>query len=232
MASTITLGTGEGKDMTIRVILAEDHQMFRQAMQLALAAHKDIEIVGEANNGREAVDLVVSLIPDVVVMDISMAQLNGIDATREIRAKVAPSKVIVLSQHTDEQQVIQALRAGARGYVVKNAALDELVLAIQAVQSGSPYLSPAILPPVLNGYLAWTEQQGDSYPMDRLTPRERQVWQLVAEGRINQEIAEELELGVRTIETHRAKLMNKLDAHNVAELVRLAVRHGVVGGGQ
>ena len=218
--------------MTIRVILAEDHQMFRQAMQLALASHKDIEIVGEATNGREALDLVISLIPDVVVMDVGMAHMNGIDATREIQTKAGQTQVIILSQHTEEQQVVKALRAGARGYVIKNAAIDELVLAIQAVQAGSPYLSPAILQPILCGYLAWVEQQGGSSSLDRLTPRERQVWQLVAEGKINQEIADELELGVRTIETHRANLMNKLDAHHVADLVRLAVRHGVVGSGQ
>jgi DNA-binding NarL/FixJ family response regulator len=213
--------------MAVRVVLAEDHQMFRQALGQVLAQN-GIDLLGEACNGREAVELVQQLEPDIVVMDISMPRLNGIEATVHIRSATPQTHVIMLSRYADQRQVVRALRAGADGYLLKNDAVDELLIAISAVNRGDLYISPAILRPVVEGYLAWVEQQGAS-PLDRLTDREREVLQLIAEGKSNQAIAQELNLGVRTVETHRANLMNKLDLHHVADVVRFAYRHGIVG---
>ena len=213
--------------MTVRVVLAEDHQMFRQALGQVLAQN-GITLLGEAGDGREAVELVRELGPDIVVMDISMPRLNGIEATVQIRAATPPTRVIILSRFAEQKQVVRALRAGAAGYLLKNDAVDELLSAINAVNRGDLYISPAVLRPVVEGYLAWVEQQGAS-PIDRLTDREREVLQLIAEGKSNQAIAQELNLGVRTVETHRANLMNKLDLHNVADVVRFAFQHGILG---
>lgn len=213
--------------MTVRVVLAEDHQMFRQALGQVLA-ESGITLLGEAGNGREAVELVQELEPSVVVMDISMPRLNGIEATTQIRAAAPKTRVIILSRFAEQGQVVRALRAGANGYLLKNDAIDELLIAINAVDRGDLYLSPAVLRPVVEGYLAWVEQQGES-PIERLTDREREVLQLVAEGKSNQAIAQELNLGVRTVETHRANLMSKLDLHNVADVVRFAIQYGVLG---
>jgi DNA-binding NarL/FixJ family response regulator len=213
--------------MTVRVVLAEDHQMFRQALGQVLAQN-GITLLGEAGDGREAVELVRELGPDIVVMDISMPRLNGIEATIQIRAATPQTRVIILSRFAEQKQVVRALRAGAAGYLLKNDAVDELLSAINAVNRGDLYISPAVLRPVVEGYLAWVEQQGAS-PIDRLTDREREVLQLIAEGKSNQAIAQELNLGVRTVETHRANLMNKLDLHNVADVVRFAFQHGILG---
>jgi DNA-binding NarL/FixJ family response regulator len=213
--------------MTVRVILAEDHQMFRQALGQVLVQN-GITLVGEAGDGREAVELVQELEPGIVVMDISMPRLNGIEATIQIRAATPHTRVIVLSRFAEQNQVVRALKAGADGYLLKNDAINELLIAINAVNRGDLYISPAVLRPVVEGYLAWVEQQGES-PIDRLTDREREVLQLVAEGKSNQAIAQELNLGVRTVETHRANLMSKLDLHNVADVVRFAFQHGILG---
>jgi two-component system response regulator NreC len=213
--------------MTVRVVLAEDHQMFRQALGQVLAQN-GVTLLGEAGDGREAVELVQELEPSIVVMDISMPRLNGIEATTQIRAATPQTHVIMLSRFAEQSQVVRALKAGADGYLLKNDAVDELLIAINAVNRGDIYISPAVLRPVVEGYLAWVEQQGET-PIDRLTDREREVLQLVAEGKSNQAIAQELNLGVRTVETHRANLMNKLDLHNVADVVRFAFEHGILG---
>jgi two-component system response regulator NreC len=213
--------------MTVRVVLAEDHQMFRQALGQVLAQN-GITLLGEAGDGREAVELVQELEPSIVVMDISMPRLNGIEATIQIRAGTPQTRVIMLSRFAEQSHVVRALKAGAEGYLLKNDAVDELLIAINAVDRGDLYISPAVLRPVVEGYLAWVEQQGES-PIDRLTDREREVLQLIAEGKSNQAIAQELNLGVRTVETHRANLMNKLDLHHVADVVRFAFEYGIVG---
>lgn len=213
--------------MTVGVVLAEDHQMFRQALGQVLAQN-GITLLGEASDGREAVEVVQEREPGIVVMDISMPRLNGIEATIQIRAATPKTRVIVLSRFAEQNQVVRALRAGADGYLLKNDAVDELLIAINAVNRGDIYISPAVLRPIVDGYLAWVEQQGDS-PIDRLTDREREVLQLIAEGQSSQAIAEELNLGVRTVETHRANLMNKLDLHNVADVVRFAYQYGILG---
>jgi DNA-binding NarL/FixJ family response regulator len=165
--------------MTVRVVLADDHQMFRQALGQVLTEN-GLTLLGEAGDGREAVELVQELEPSVVVMDISMPRLNGIEATTQIRAAAPQTRVIMLSRFAEQSQVVRALRAGADGYLLKNDAIDELLIAIHAVNRGDLYLSPAVLRPVVEGYLAWVEQQGES-PIDRLTDREREVLQLIAE---------------------------------------------------
>jgi len=213
--------------MTTRVILAEDHQMFRDALGHMLSTQPEIEVVGWAGNGQEAVDLLQKHSPDILVMDIGMPRMNGIEATGRVRSSSPDTQVIILSRYSDPKLVVQALKAGAQGYLLKNDAIDQLLAAIDAVQKGHIYLSPAVLRPIVNGYLEWAAEKGAS-PLARLTGREREVLQLVAEGKSNSDIAQVLELGVRTIESHRAGLMSKLDIHNVAELVRFAFQHQVI----
>lgn len=213
--------------MAIRVILAEDHQMFRQAIKLALNSDVNIQVVGDAGTGKEAIELVRDLSPDICVMDASMPRMNGFQATSHIHSKYPETAVIILSQYSDPERIARALCSGAKGYVVKESALDDLVHAIETVYEGYPYLKPALLPPILDGYLAWLKEH-DSCPIEKLTPREREVLQMVAEGKSTHEIALELNITERTVETHRQNFMDKLNLHNVAEVTRFAVEHGVV----
>jgi len=219
--------SGLGVIMTIRVILADDHRMLRQVLGRALAAEEDIEFVGQAGDGREAIAMAKELEPDILVMDINMPRLNGIEAARRILSSVPQTRIIILSMFSEQEQVIHALRAGVLGYVLKNAAVEELLLAIHAVNDGHLYLSPAVLRPIVDGYLEWMETQGP-LPLDCLTLREREVLKLIAEGKSNQEIGQELRLGLRTAESHRANLMKKLNLHNMAQVVRFAIRQGVI----
>lgn len=213
--------------MASRILLADDHVIFREALGQLLLADDEIELVGEASNGREAITLVVELEPDILVMDVEMPGLNGIEAARQILTEQSQTAVIILSMFSEQEQVIRALNAGVQGYMLKSGALQELMGAISIVSNGNLYLSPPLLRPVVEGYLAWAEQEGFS-PLDRLTIRERQVLQLIAEGVSNPDIADELEVGVRTVETHRANLMTKLDIHNVVDLVHFAIRHRLI----
>ncbi|MBN1316465.1 MAG: response regulator transcription factor [Anaerolineales bacterium] len=215
--------------MAIRVILAEDHQMFRQAVRMALTKDNkdDIEVVGDAGTGLEAIELVKELAPDICIMDASMPRMNGFQATTQISAKYPDTAVIILSQYKEQTRIARGLCAGAKGYILKEDALEELVSAIHTVQKGFPYLSPKILPPILEGYLAWLEEH-DSCPLERLTPREREVLQMVAEGMNTQEIAHELKVTARTVESHRQHIMDKLNLHSIAELTQFAVLYGVV----
>ena len=213
--------------MVIRILLAEDQQMFRQVLGQALASEDDIKLIGEAGNGRDAIEMVTELSPDVLVIDIGLPRMNGIDAANRVRTDAPETKVVILSRYTDEQHVAQALRAGARGFVLKSAAMEELLSAIRAVNQEQFYLSPAILQPIVAGYMEWTTGAG-LCPHERLTSREREIMQLVAEGKTSQQVAEELRLNVRTVESHRSRLMNKLDFRNVADLVRYSIQHGLV----
>lgn len=213
--------------MTTRIILADDHGIFRQALGQMLLADDDIELVGEASNGREAIAMVGDLEPDVLVIDIEMPALNGIEAARLIIGEHPNTAVIILSMFSQPEQVIRALNAGVHGYVLKSGAIEELMNAIGTVGQGDLYLSPPVLRPIVNGYLAWAEQEGIS-PLDRLTSRERQVLGLIAEGKSNTDIADKLQVGVRTVETHRANLMNKLSIHSVVDLVHFAIHHKLV----
>ena len=211
----------------IRVLLAEDHTIVRKGLRSLLEDEADIEVIGEAENGREAVRKVGQLRPDVVVMDISMPRLNGLEATRQIKKLFPEVKVLILTMHANEEYIFQILRAGASGYVVKQAAVTELVLAIQAACRGDSFLSPSISRKVIEEYIRQAEAvTKNSY--DKLTNREREVLQLIAEGHSSREIAETLHISQKTFRDHRASLMDKLDIHSTAGLTRYAVRKGVI----
>jgi len=209
------------------VLLAEDHTIVRKGLRALLADEPDVEVVAEAEDGSEAVRMAQQLRPDVVLMDFSMPGLNGLEATRQIKRWVPEVKVLVLTRYADEEHVSQVLRAGASGYVVKRAAPAELVLAIRAVYRGDTFLSPAISRTVIEEYVRQAEATAkDSY--EQLTDREREVLQLIAEGHSSREIAERLTISEKTVRTHRANLMDKLDLHNAAALTKYAIRKGLV----
>lgn len=208
---------------TIRVLLADDHAVVRQGFKLILSSQSGIEVVGEAGNGREAVELAAKHRPDVAVIDVSMPELNGIEATRRILEECPHTKVLALSMHKDSVYVREILRAGARGYILKDAIDTEFVQAIRAIARGEGYLSPAVSGAVLDDY-----RKNVSDPIDMLTTREREVLQMIAEGKTNKEIANVLKLSVYTVDAHRGRIMEKLNTHSVTDLVRFAVRKGIV----
>ena len=212
----------------IRVLLAEDHTIVRKGLRSLLDAEATITVVGEAENGRQAIDQVGQLLPDVVVMDIGMPGLNGLEATRQIKKRFPEVQVLILTVHTGEEYVLQILRAGASGYLVKQAAPTDLVQAIQAAHRGGIFLSPSISKKVIEEYLqqAGATAELDSY--EKLTDREREVLQLIAEGHSTRQIAEQLHISVKTVETHRAHLTDKLELRTTAELTRYAIRKGVI----
>ena len=206
-----------------RILLADDHRMVRQGFRLILQAQEDMEVIGETGNGREAVELAKSLKPDVVVMDVTMPELNGIEATRRIREAEPFVRVLALSVHRDGIYVRETVRAGAEGYILKESADSELIAAVRAVAQGNSYLSPEIAGSVLKDY-----RKHATNPIDLLSSREREVLQLIAEGRTTKEIAASLNLSVYTVDGHRTRIMEKLGLHSVGELVRFAVRSGIV----
>jgi two-component system, NarL family, response regulator NreC len=208
--------------MSIRVILADDHELVRQGLKVLLE-REGFEVIGEASNGQEAVRLVSTVRPDVAVLDISMPILNGLDAARELQKCSQRTRAIVLTHHDEDQYVIEALRAGVKGYVLKIQAATDLVHAIQQVCRGEIYLSPSISRTVVEAFLSKTP-----VATDPLTSRERQVLQLVGEGKSSKEIAVLLGISIKTAESHRTRLMRKLDIHELASLVRYAIRRGLV----
>lgn len=208
---------------TIRVLLADDHALVRQGFRKILAAEADMEVVGEAANGREAVEEAEKLQPDVVVLDVAMPELNGIEAARRLAERAPRARVLALSMHKDSVYVREILRAGARGYLLKDAFDHELIHAVRAVADGKGYLSPEVSEAVLSDY-----RKHVSDPLDLLTSREREVLQLLAEGHTNKEIAAKLNLSVYTVDAHRGRLMEKLNLHSIGDLVRFAIRSGVV----
>jgi DNA-binding NarL/FixJ family response regulator len=207
----------------IRILLADDHAVVRQGFKMILAAQPDMEIVGEAGNGRDAVELTEKLQPDVAVMDVAMPELNGIEATRRLATSTPRTRVLALSMHKDSVYVREILRAGARGYLLKDALAGDLLSAVRAVAKGEGYLSPAVSDAVLNDY-----RRHVTDPIDLLTSREREVLQMIAEGKTNKEIAAVLNLSVYTVDAHRGRIMEKLNLHSVNELVRFAVRKGLI----
>ena len=207
----------------IRILLADDHAVVRQGFKMILAAQPDMEIVGEAGNGREALDLAGQLQPDVIVMDVAMPELNGIEATRRVADLSPRSRVLALSMHKDSVYVREILRAGARGYLLKDSISSDLLAAVRAVSRGEGYLSPGVSDAVLNDY-----RRHVTDPIDLLTSREREVLQMIAEGKTNKEIAGTLNLSVYTVDAHRGKIMEKLNLHSSGELVRFAVRNGLI----
>jgi len=208
--------------MPTRVLLADDHALIRQGLK-AFLERKGFQVVGEASDGQEAIRSVEKTQPDVAIVDISMPVLNGVDAARELKKSSPRTKVIVLTQHDEDQYVTEALRAGAKAYVLKSQAADDLVHAIEEVCRGSVYLSPNISRAVVDAYLSKTYVSKDP-----LSGRERQVLQLVGEGKSTKDISLHLGISVKTAESHRARLMKKLDIHETASLVRYAIRRGLI----
>jgi DNA-binding NarL/FixJ family response regulator len=212
--------------MGVRILLAEDQRLMRSGLATMIGLQPDMEVVGEAENGRAAVELAQKLSPDVVLMDITMPELNGIDATRQIAVLDSSPKVIAVSLHLDRRHVTDALKAGASGYVVKDSPLDELVLAIRAVFRGKVYLSPQIAGGVLHDYRRCVPEDA-SPDFATLSAREREVLQLIAEGKTTKAIASALYVSKKTIDTHRAHILTKLHVSSVAELVKYAIREGL-----
>ncbi|MCS7041214.1 MAG: response regulator transcription factor [Bryobacteraceae bacterium] len=213
-----------------RVLLADDHAVVRKGLRFILEQEPDLQVAGEAADGREAVRLARELAPDVVVMDVAMPQLNGIDATSQIVKQNPRTNVLILSMHNDETYLLRALEAGARGFLLKDTAEEDLVRAVRVAAQGKPFFSPAIAQALLEDYMRNLQQrnQQDSYSL--LTDREKEVLQLLAEGRSNKEVAQLLNLSVYTVETHRTRIMQKLNLHNTAELVLYAVRKKIIPG--
>jgi DNA-binding NarL/FixJ family response regulator len=212
----------------IRVIIADDHHLVRQGIRALLQNAGDIEVIGEAATGQEAVELTEKLKPDVVVMDISMPRLDGIQATERIVALSLPTQVVVLSMHSDATIVQQLLRRGVKGYLLKRSITEELLLAVRAASQGEIYLSPTISDSVMTILMTPRTSEGSDSPTELLSPREREVLQLIAEGHTNTAIAEMLTISVKTVEKHRANLMTKLNVHDLPGLIRTAIKHGLI----
>lgn len=212
----------------IRIVLADDHTIIRSGLRLLLEQQADFRVVGEASDGREAVELVAKQHPEVAVLDIGMPQLNGIEATRQIASQEPDTKVVILSMHQDEGYVLKALKAGARAYILKNSAEADLIRAVRTVADGKSFFSPVISKMLLEDYVRQIRDKHVEDSYDLLTPREREVLQLLAEGRTNKEVANLLHLSVYTVDAHRGNILQKLNLHGVPELVLYAVRKGII----
>ena len=212
----------------IRILLADDHTVMRTGLRLLLEREHGFVIVGEAADGREAVALANSTSPDVVVMDVAMPLLNGIEATRQIASANPRAGVIILSMHSDESYVLRALKAGARGYLLKDSAEADLIKAVRAVHEGRNSFSPAISRMLLEDYIRQLQQRGGEDSYDLLSSREREILQLIAEGKSNKEVAALLNLSLYTVETHRTHILQKLNLHSIPELILYAVRKGII----
>ena len=212
----------------VKILLADDHGVVRKGLRFLLEQQSGMSVLGEVGNGREAIKAASELVPDVIIMDIAMPQLNGIEATAHIVKRNPEIGIIILSMHADESYLLRALAAGAKGYLLKDSAETDLVRAVQVVGSKRPFFSPAISQTLLDNYLSQLHSKGlqDSY--DLLTDREKEILQLLAEGRSNKEVANLLNLSIYTVETHRTNIMQKLDLHNTAEIVLYAVRKRII----
>lgn len=212
-----------------QIILAEDHTILRAGLKALLSSNPDFEVVGEADNGRDAIRRVIQLKPDLVIMDLSMPGMNGMDAVREIKDRMPEVMVLVLTVHSEEEYVMASLQAGANGYVLKDATHNELLTATERVLAGKTYLSPDITEKVVNSYLnTGTSRQEPVTRWDTVTQRERQILKLIAEGHTNRSMAEYLCISVKTVEKHRANLMKKLDLHSVSALTTFALDKGII----
>lgn len=211
-----------------RIVIADDHTIMRNGLRLMLDRQPDFQVVAEAADGRQTIEACEANNPDVVVLDIAMPNLNGIEAARQISAKLPRISIVILSMHSDESYVLRALKAGARGYLLKDSAEADLINAIKAVSEGKAFFSPAISKMLVEDYMRRLEQRGveDSYEL--LTTREREILQLLAEGKSNKEVAVILSLSLYTVETHRGNILQKLNLHSVPELILYAVRKGVI----
>jgi len=212
----------------IRIIVADDHAVMRRGLRLILEQQADFQVLGEANDGREAMSMAESLKPDVAVLDITMPNLNGIEAARQISAKHPGVAIVILSMHADEGYVLRALKAGARGYLLKESPEADFIQAVRAVSEGKAFFSPAVSRMLVEDYVRQLQDKDieDSYEL--LTPREREILQLIAEGKSNKDVANLLNLSLYTVETHRGNMLEKLNLHSVPELILYAVRKGVI----
>jgi len=212
--------------MRIKLLLADDHRIMRQGLISLIAAEPDMEVVGEAGNGREALKLALKLSPHIILMDVNMPDLNGIDATRQILAQVPDVKILALTMHTNRKLVLGMFQAGASGYMLKDCAFKELIVAIRTLMAGQNYLSPEIAGTLLKGFLSLAAIQNQLLP-GQLTDREREILQLIAEGNTIKEIADALNIGVKTVETHRRNIQQKLNLKGTADLIRYAFQEGL-----
>jgi len=212
----------------VRIVLADDHTIVRHGLRLVLERQPDFAVVGEASNGREAVDVIAQENPDIAVMDIAMPLLNGIEAAKKITEERLKTVVVILSMHSDESYILRALRAGARGYLLKDSAENDLIQAIRAVYAGKAFFSPAVSRVLADDYLRQIQQQGVEDPYELLTARERELLQLIVELKSTKDIAGLLGVSPRTIDTHRGNLMQKLNVHSIPELILYAMRKGVI----
>lgn len=212
----------------IRLLVADDHKIFRQGIKKLLEEEPDLQVVGESADGRETVKRATELKPDIVLMDIAMANLNGLEATRQIKKALPETKVIMLTMHKNEEYVLQSFQAGASGYILKEGAVEELVSAIRSIHQDKSFLSPTVSKTLVDAYLRKMETGRTETPFDLLTDREREVLQLIAEGYTNREVAKQLFISVKTVEAHRAHIMQKLNIHDIAKLVKYAIQKGLV----
>jgi len=212
----------------IRILLADDHTLVRKGIRSLLDAEEDIEVIGEAINGRDAVEQATRLHPDIVLMDITMPQLNGLEASRQILKASPQTKIIILSMYTNEEYIFQSLRVGVAGYLIKEAVVEELIFAIRSVYQGGSFLSPSVSGLVIDEFRRQSISESQIDPYETLTDREREVLHLIAEGKSNREISDVLCLTVKTVEVHRSRLMEKLGIHGVADLTRYAIRKGLI----
>ncbi len=210
----------------IKILIADDHKILRQGIRSLLASQLDIEVIGETSDGPETLKETFRLKPDVVLMDIGMPNLNGFEATRQIKKKLPEVKILILTMYRDDEYVLQALHSGASGYVLKDVAVEELVSAIRAVYNNQYYLCPSISRSVIEASLGKTER-AEKEPYTLLTSREREILQLIAEGYTNKEVAAKLFISAKTVDAHRSHIMEKLDIHEVAQLVKYAIRKGI-----
>lgn len=212
----------------IKIILADDHAVMRRGLRLILEQQPDFEVLGEASDGREAVAMVDTLKPDIAVLDITMPNMNGIEAARQITAKQTVTSIITLSMHADESFVLRALKAGARGYLLKESAEEDLINAIRLVSDGKSFFSPTVSRMLVQDYVRQLQDKDIEDSYDLLTSRERELLQLIAEGKSNKDVANLLNLSLYTVETHRSNILSKLNLHTVPELILYAVRKGVI----
>ena len=212
----------------LRILLGDDHTLMRQGLRKILEEQPDWVVIAEASDGRDAVRKAAALLPDVAILDIGMPLLNGIDATRQIARRFPDIRILILSMHAAEPYIIKALKAGAHGYLLKDTADTELIRGVAAIACGKSFFSPAVAKVMLDDYVRHLADKGIVDRFDTLSEREREVFQLVAEGHTNKEIADVLHVSPVTVETHRAHILQKLDIHNMAELVLYAVRRGVI----
>ena len=214
--------------MSLRILLADDHTLVRQGLRKLLEERPEWEVVAEAGDGREAVRLAEQLKPDICILDVAMPLLNGVEATRHLARRVPSTRILVLSMYSDEAYVAQILQAGAAGYILKDSADVDLIQAVSEVARGKSFFSPPIARVMLDDYVRQLAVKGIADRYDSLSDREREVFQLIAEGKVNKEIATLLSISLSTVETHRARIMEKLDLHSAAEIVLYAVRRGVI----